>query len=39
VIAVLDAKRPWLSVYSGKLSGEPIGGSLTEFLEDAEGKY
>ena len=34
-----DAKRPWLSVYGGKLSGEPIGGSLTEFLEDAVGKY
>ncbi|MDQ3862303.1 MAG: long-chain fatty acid--CoA ligase [Actinomycetota bacterium] len=39
MIAVLDAKKPWLSVYGGKLSGEPIGGSLTEFLEDAAGKY
>ena len=34
-----DAKRPWLSVYGGKLSGEPIGGSLNDFLEEAVEKY
>ncbi len=39
VVAVPDARRPWLSVYGGKLSGEPIGGSLTEFLEEVVGKY
>jgi long-chain acyl-CoA synthetase len=38
-MVVLDGKKPWLSVYGGKLSGEPIGGSVTEFLEDAVGKY
>jgi long-chain acyl-CoA synthetase len=39
VVAVSDAKRPWLSVYGGRLSGEPIGGSLTGFLEDVVAKY
>jgi long-chain acyl-CoA synthetase len=39
VVVVLDAKRPWLSVYGGKLSGEPIGGSLNDFLEEAVEKY
>jgi long-chain acyl-CoA synthetase len=39
VVAVLDAKKPWLSVYGGKLSGEPIGGSLNDFLEEAVEKY
>ena len=34
-----DAKRPWLSVYGGKLSGEPVGGSLGDFLERAAEKY
>ncbi len=32
-------ERPWLSVYGGKLSDEPIGGSLTGFFEDAVEKY
>jgi long-chain acyl-CoA synthetase len=36
---VRDAKRPWLSVYGGKLSGEPVGGSLGDFLETAAEKY
>jgi long-chain acyl-CoA synthetase len=36
---VLRAEKPWLAVYGGKLSGEPIGGSLTGFLEEAVGKY
>ena len=34
-----DEKRPWLSVYGGKLSGEPIGGSLGEFLEKVAEEY
>ena len=33
------AQKPWLSVYGGKLSEEPIRGSLTTFLEDAVEKY
>jgi long-chain acyl-CoA synthetase len=36
---MLQEKRPWLSIYRGKLSDKPIGGSLTEFLEEAVGKY
>ncbi len=36
---VSDAKRPWRSAYGGRLSDEPIGGSLVEFLEGAVGKY
>ena len=36
---MLRAEKPWLAVYGGKLSEEPIGGSLTEFLEEAVGKY
>lgn len=36
---MLDAKRPWLAVYEGRLSDEPIGGSLTGFLEEAVEKY
>jgi len=39
VVAVLDAEKPWLSVYGDRLSGEPIGGSLTEFLEEAVERY
>jgi len=39
VKVVLRAEKPWLAVYGGKLSGEPIGGSLTDFLEEAVGKY
>jgi len=35
----LDAKKPWLSIYGDRLSGEPLGGSLTEFLEEAVEKY
>ena len=36
---MLDAKKPWLSIYGDKLTGEPLGGSLTEFLEEAVEKY
>jgi long-chain acyl-CoA synthetase len=36
---MLQEKRPWLSIYRGKLSDKPIGGSLTEVLEEAVGKY
>jgi long-chain acyl-CoA synthetase len=36
---MLDAKKPWLSIYGDRLSGEPLGGSLTEFLEEAVEKY
>ena len=32
-------KKPWLAVYEGKLSGKPIEGSLTDFLEEVVGKY
>ena len=35
----MRAEKPWLAVYEGKLSDEPIGGSLTDFLEQAVGKY
>jgi long-chain acyl-CoA synthetase len=36
---MLQEKRPWLSIYGGKLSDKPIEGSLTGFLEEAVGKY
>jgi long-chain acyl-CoA synthetase len=36
---MLDARKPWLSIYQDRLSGEPLGGSLTEFLEEAVWKY
>ena len=36
---MLQEKRPWLSIYEGKLSDKPIEGSLTAFLDDAVGKY
>jgi long-chain acyl-CoA synthetase len=36
---MLQEKRPWLSIYEGKLSDKPIEGSLTAFLEEAVGKY
>ena len=36
---MLQEKRPWLSIYEGKLSAEPIKGSLTEFLEEAAERY
>jgi long-chain acyl-CoA synthetase len=39
VVAVSDANRPWLLVYGGKLSDEPIGGSLNDFLVGAAEKY
>lgn len=39
VVNMLDAKKPWLSIYGDRLSGEPLGGSLTEFLEEAVEKY
>ena len=32
-------ERPWLAVYGGKLSDEPIGGSLTGFFEEAVERY
>ena len=35
----MRAEKPWLAVYGGKLSGEPIGGSLTDFLEEAVAKH
>lgn len=35
----MDENRRWLSVYGGKLSDEPIRGSLGEFLEEAVEKY
>lgn len=36
---MLREERPWLSVYGGKLSDEPIRGSLTGFLEETVEKY
>jgi hypothetical protein len=39
VVTMLEAKKPWLSIYGDRLSGEPLGGSLTEFLEEAVEKY
>jgi long-chain acyl-CoA synthetase len=36
---MLDAKKPWLSIYGDRLSDEPLGGSLTGFLEEAVEKY
>src|SRR5215216_2442306 len=36
---MLEAKKPWLSIYRDRLSGEPLGGSLTAFLEEAVEKY
>jgi long-chain acyl-CoA synthetase len=36
---MLDAKKPWLSIYGDRLSGEPLGGSLAGFLEEAVEKY
>jgi long-chain acyl-CoA synthetase len=36
---MLQEKRPWLSIYEDKLSGEPIKGSLTGFLEEAVERY
>jgi long-chain acyl-CoA synthetase len=39
VVTMLDARKPWLSIYQDRLSGEPLGGSLTEFLEEAVWKY
>jgi long-chain acyl-CoA synthetase len=36
---MLQEKRPWLAIYEGKLSDEPIKGSLTEFLEEAVERY
>jgi long-chain acyl-CoA synthetase len=39
VVTVLDAKKPWLSIYGDRISGEPLGGSLTGFLEEAVENY
>ena len=36
---MVQENSPWLSIYEGKLSDKPIEGSLTEFLEEAVGKY
>jgi non-ribosomal peptide synthetase component E (peptide arylation enzyme) len=36
---MLWEERPWRGVYGGKLSGEPITGSLAGILEDAVEKY
>src|SRR5215210_1187562 len=36
---MLQEKRPWRSIYEGKLSDEPIRGSLTAFLEEAAKRY
>ena len=36
---MLQEKRPWRSIYEGKLSDEPIKGSLTEFLREAAKNY
>lgn len=36
---MLREEKPWLSVYGGKLSDEPIAGSLTDFLKEAVEKY
>ena len=36
---MLREKRPWLSIYEGRLSDRPIEGSLTEFLERAVDSY
>ena len=36
---MLREERPWHGVYGGKLSDEPITGSLAGFLEDAVEKY
>ncbi|HEY6710938.1 MAG TPA: long-chain fatty acid--CoA ligase [Rubrobacter sp.] len=36
---MLDAKKPWLSIYGDRISGEPLGGSLTGFLEEAVENY
>jgi hypothetical protein len=35
---MFQEKRPWLSIYEGKLSDKPIEGSLTAFLEKVVGK-
>jgi len=36
---MLRQERPWHEVYGGKLSDEPITGSLAGFLEDAVERY
>ena len=36
---MLREERPWLSLYGGRLSNEPIRGSLTDFLEEVVEKY
>ena len=36
---MLREERPWHGVYGGKLSDEPITGSLAGFLEDAVEGY
>ncbi|MEW6636914.1 MAG: long-chain fatty acid--CoA ligase [Actinomycetota bacterium] len=35
----MSAKRPWLSLYEGRISYEVIETSLTRFLEEAVGRY
>ena len=36
---MMQEKRPWLSIYGGKLSEKPIEGSLTGFLREAADRY
>lgn len=36
---MLRKERSWHGVYGGKLSDEPITGSLAGFLEDAVARY
>jgi non-ribosomal peptide synthetase component E (peptide arylation enzyme) len=36
---MLREERPWHGVYGGKLSDEPIIGSLAGFLKDAVERY
>ena len=36
---MLQEERPWLSIYGGKISDEPIRSSLTQFLEEAVEKH
>jgi long-chain acyl-CoA synthetase len=36
---MLDAERPWMSIYEGKVPESTIDVSLTRFLEEAVGRY
>ena len=39
VEGMIQEQRPWLSIYGGKLSDEPIRSSLTEYLDEVVEKY